>query len=220
MTTTPSTDRADLGPAWADLAHTLRTVAALFGAPGELAAARVLPWDTARRLRDWLRALEALARALLVALAARLPDRPQRPRGWTARRHDPSTDEWTDDAVATDASLLESERWAGVSFAGSPPTPRSGRARGESGTPGSASAPRFAWTLPLAHRLEALIRVAEAPERYARRVARRLAADPVAARRMLRPPPSEARSGPLREEVLAARTDAWRVCPVGSPDTG
>jgi hypothetical protein len=51
----------------------LKSLAAIFGCPGEIAREGCLDRAAALALRAWLGALEAMARALLVSLAAALP---------------------------------------------------------------------------------------------------------------------------------------------------
>jgi hypothetical protein len=191
-------------PGFADLAQLLRWVAALFGEPAEILDELVLEPRRGARLRGWLRALEAIARALLVLAAVDgpaprpVPFRPRAPRPFL--HDDPLTDEVDEPG---------SERWAGVAFRLVPPRP---------GAPSDAARGRPAGcvlTRPLAFRLEALIRVAEAPERYARRLARRLARAPGLAGRMLRRP---ARAGcPEFPDDDVGRAQGWAWMALAPP---
>ncbi|NIR60744.1 MAG: hypothetical protein GWO02_15175 [Gammaproteobacteria bacterium] len=191
---------------WTELKVLLRLVAAIFGEPASLLEEGAVARREGELLRGWLSALEAIARALLLAMAASLP-RPtcgRAPAGrWvrparTEQVHaDRDNEPWTDGAAAVDRP--GSERWAGVAFRASP------RSRGARGMRASTGAPRgLLFTRPLAYRLEALIRVAEAPQPYARRLARRLRAEPGLAARVLRAPPAGACAPPCADLVEQA----------------
>jgi hypothetical protein len=197
---------------WEELKALLRDVGAIFGDPASLWSERVLPRGEALSLRGWLAALEAAARALLLVMAARLP-RPEpgphvarraRPPAGAARPEPPHED-------APDTETPGSERWAGVVFRALPP---------KGGRPGRpAPARRFVSCRTLARRFEALIRVAEAPEAYARRLARRLYGSPALAARVLGPPPARGgRPPPWGDLPEAARTHA--VAAAAAFDTG
>ena len=192
-------------PTWSDLRVLLRWAAALFGEPVELLEAQVVERRQGLALRGWLRALEAIARALLVLLAAGLPTPdPQRSSSGPRRPGaSPTADAKSPNAPSTDDEAeASSERWAGVTFRVVPPT---WRAPG----PHARTAPaRFVWTRLLALRFEALIRVAEAPERYARRLARRLHAAPALGIRVLRPLALTASEGFPRDDVAHAQAHA------------
>jgi hypothetical protein len=195
--------QADDKPCWEDLATLLRWAAALFGEPASLHHDRLVERSRGLALRGWLRGLEAIARALLLMAAAALtrpaPARSRAPRAAPPARDagDPSTD---------DGAADPSERWAGVAFRLAPPASR-------------ASLGRDRWppaplirTAPLAVRFEALIRVAEAPGRYVRRMSRRLHAAPSLARlaaRILRWPGTRDDEGPPRDDIARAQAHAW-----------
>jgi hypothetical protein len=202
-------------PLWEGLKTAIRWTALIFGEPASL-------WDdiAGRRgevlsLRTWLSALEALARTLLLLMAVRLPApdarkprqrRPRKPIGsadLATLTHDPL------------AAPLNSQLWAGVAFHIAPSKRRSRR--------GGLS--KSLWsclpTRPLAYRFEALIRVAENPAPFARRLARRLREDPALAARMLRRPKSAGDCPPPCAELLQqAQGLARGVAPVVPPGTG
>ena len=114
-----------------------------------------------RKMSDWVHHLEVLVRWLILtaALAIRITLKPRDPKPRKAKRrlhiiwdNKPST-------------------WVRLSFSIFPRTTRSTRTRSASAKPQS----RFARTLPLARRLEALRRILVAPEASARRAAFHLA---------------------------------------------
>ncbi len=164
----------------------LKWIDIAFGQPADLV--RRLPVLEWRRLRTWVRGAEELASTLIRALAAGMgeqPCGPRRPSAVVSERSAPDTDH------------SDSERWTGVVFR----TTRSDRSAAPAPTTGFAEPfdssafsdpgiftdePRrpdaFRDARRLALRFEAAIRVAENPERYARRLARRTA----------RPPPDRA----------------------------
>jgi hypothetical protein len=187
--------------------------AQIFGEPALLLADVVLPRREGRRLMAWLAALESLARALLLVMAARLPRpapakaRPRRTRGSGAAL-DQNTEEHPPSAEPPGSEL-----WAGVVFHAAP------RRRG--GPRGPETPPRrFLPARALAYRFEALIRVAETPEPFARRLARRLWAEPALAADVLRGPDGEGGPPPWDDLIGAARAQARAAAPVFSPDTG
>jgi hypothetical protein len=167
---------------WDELKEILRLIAQIWGEPARLFEDVVLPTREGLRLRTWLAALERLARTLLLVMAARLPKpAPARARTRTSGR--PSAPEQREaEGLAFPPEVPGSELWAGVVFHALPCEPGRDRAR-----------ERRAWSPPrrfmparaLAYRFEALIRIAEAPEPFARRLARRLWAEPALAERVL-----------------------------------
>jgi hypothetical protein len=169
---------------WAELKTVLRLTARIFGAPVDLYEERVLPRREARILRAWIGALETIARALLAVMAVRIdnPNPAPAPRRARARRLNktiPPQAAADTHAPFTDRSTAlvrpyDSDAWSGVVFRVASPT-RNGSGGG-SGTPR-----RFHFVRGLTFRLEALIRVAEKPEGCARRLARRLHAQPAIA---------------------------------------
>jgi hypothetical protein len=172
---------------WQELKIALRWMAQLFGEPAALWEDMALRRDEALSLRAWIAALEALARALLLLMAVRMPASPsartpiRRGQRKPASAPDPQTDEPSPNPPDAPPG---SERWAGVSFRIAPEAPRMGEGRfGRAKRRPRGCLPARA----LAFRLEALIRVAESPERFARRLARRLGGESALAARILRP---------------------------------
>jgi hypothetical protein len=212
-----------------ELKQLVRSFVAVFGDPAALYTERAMLRRDALALIEWLRAMERLTRALLVTLAARLPrpapvlrastspalrkqisalrtrrDAEDHGDGGTTLR---SPTEPSPDQIA--AAIAQSERWTGVSFRAL--VARPGRASGA-----ARSTPwRFVETRPLAYRLEALIRVVQDPERYARRLAKRLWAEPLASARalapMARPGFARTRFTELAEEARPLAVDAARA---------
>jgi hypothetical protein len=209
---------ADASPSWDDLKALLRWAGALFGEPADLFDERVMERKQWRLLRTWIVALEAIARALLAAMAASLPP----PKPAVAPRRTAK-----DDAKATVApyaaekasghdgpEMPPSEQWAGVVFRCALPEPR-----------GSAGRPRrepfrFVATRGLAYRFEALVRVAEEPLRYAQRLARKLSATPGLASRVLREPRWPGGRTLFEEDIRLALVQARGSPLPGAPDTG
>lgn len=157
----------------------------IFGEPRALL--RRLPHDDWRRLRTWIRALEALAGRLVRLLAAEIEAAAEAP---------PSKPSWTPPRKLSGAPYTEdqdSARWIGVSLRlsaarTSSPTASRRRSFGAPYVPDGGRSARG-----LAVRLEALIRLFENPMRRARRWVRRRAR-PVP---IQRPRPRMA-SGPVR----------------------
>ncbi len=202
---------------WTDLAAHLRAVAVLFGQPSDLLEDQVLERREWVALCSWLRALEAIARALLLMMAAGSPRAAQASRRGArrpgrGRRERPLTDGAPAERASSE-DIPPSERWAGVAFRCAPRAPQARVARRAS----EARSFYFTRALALAHRFEALIRVAERPEAYARRLARRLDARPALRARMLRAPRLAPGHAPP-SDVKAALDVARRA--VIAPDTG
>jgi hypothetical protein len=210
----PDDGSFDADTAWPGFAQRLRWMAAVFGAPADLAADGVLARADVQRLRAWLGALETLARALLVRLAAeiapRLPAvRVRRGRSAALAPATTVVESASDDLLAlfvVRAVDDDSSAWRGVAFRHLPPVAR----RADRRCSACARPSRFVETLGCARRFEALIRVAEAPERYARRLARRLVARPDAAGRVLTPLKANGPAWLPRAAVRAAQ-DAART---------
>src|SRR5690606_12984261 len=101
-------------------------------------------------------------------------------------------------------------------------TPRKAGTRRRRARGARAAAPRrFVFTRALAYRFEALIRVAEAPEAHARRLARRLRAEPGLAARLLVPPRACAAGPPLFGDVVEDALAEARAAPAAfAADTG
>jgi hypothetical protein len=203
---------ASAKPTWEELAQLIKWALALFGAPAELAAEVLAPRRSALAIRGWLAALEGMARALLLTMTFSLPG-PNVIPGRARRRvrpapaapdrgHDPFAEFFVEDP---EAEPPPSEGWAGVAFRTLPSS--------RSTTPGGPRKPALHHlpTRSLALRLEALIRVAEAPEVYARRLARTLAR-----RRLRNSPPLVPRilrwpkgGGRLSEALARFQAHAW-----------
>jgi hypothetical protein len=202
---------------WEALKHALRWVVKIFGEPVDLLD------DLARRrgdvlpLRAWLRGLETLARALLLAMAGRLPQElsgpePARKRAGQSKPHarpEPTFATFTDYLTARPVG---SERWADVVFRVTPRMSLAAVAREPHRSPGTCLPTRA-----LAYRLEALIRVAEGPARYASRIARRLRAEPALAARVLRRLQGEGRRPTPCDELIE---EARALARVFRPGTG
>jgi hypothetical protein len=214
------TNAPDDRPTWEDLATLLRWAMAIAGAPVALLAREVVVRTEALEIVALLRTLEGVARALLLIMVAGIepPARatPRRGRATESaeRRAAPTANEII--AAGEDEDEASSERWAGVAFRALPPP--LGRCSGETrGAPAHLRSTR-----PLALRLEALIRVAAAPERYARRLRRLLAVrrgsnGPPSPARMLRWP----RRAPTLSDTLAgAQAHAWVALGAAGLDTG
>src|SRR5690606_3870320 len=106
----------------------VRLMAAVFGAPADLLAEGAVSRREGALIRSWLEALEGIARALLLAMAARLPrSAPSRGGRRPPRRKVGAPDtaladgESRPDALPDD-ELPDSERWAGVVFRALSPT--------------------------------------------------------------------------------------------------
>jgi hypothetical protein len=208
---------ADDKTLWLDLKALLRVVGAIFGGPVDLWEQAAVEQRAARLLRAWLRALERIARALLLAMAARLPAdaKPRTPLGRAASRPRGAAAPQSDLPRAGDAppETPPPEQWAGVAFRVLPPAAGSGA---PSGAPH-----HFVFIRALAFRFEALIRVARSPEPYARRLARRLRATPGLAERVLRPGPAcDDRPAPCEELADLASALAWAAVGALTPETG
>ena len=211
----------DRDTAWSDVAERLRWLTVLFGHPVEiLHGVRLAPRD-ARILRGWLAGLEALVRALLLMLAAEIDPPPRPPAAPQRAKHPAQPPPAAADALAEP----DSARWRGVAFRTFPrpnhasPAARRRHSQSLRGRAGAGGGPRPVDAAPLAKRFEALFRVADAPERHARRLALRLSRRPGRDHpRLLRPPPGcrHPTSVPpgLWDDVLAAQDAARAVHPL------
>jgi hypothetical protein len=120
-----------------------------------------------------------------------------------------ANDPATDDPTA-------SERWRGVWFRYASRVARRPAAR-ESRRERDGAIPRqFVESALLALRFEALIRTAESPERYARRLAWRLADGRATEQRLLRPLPRKGSAGLPRDDVEAAQAEARLAAPAAA----
>jgi hypothetical protein len=205
------TDAADTPPTWVDLAAQLRNVAMLFGGPARMRDRGLVERAEWRRIRGWLVALETIARALLVLLAAALPEPVERPPGFAKTFGRAKRGETAEDPNESS----ESERWTGVAF-WRPPHDRAG-----GGPKGTFREPQsHLSTRSLARRFEALIRVSEAPERYARRLARRMRVDSELGGEALSRRGSRTWDACFRDEIDRVQAAAWRVLVQPAFDTG
>ena len=193
---TPFDDDDTSPPAlWDAARYALRWLVNLFGSPAEMAGLEVLAPRERMDVLGWLRPLEALVRALLVIRAAEMPAPIRRtPR---AKRSPPRSRQM----VEHDPDKPESWR---VSFRAVPAPPGLGSGRYAPG----AELPS-AW--PLAERLEAVIRVLENPDPFARRLVGRLRAEPGQSPRILCPPPDRKQIGPREWAFTHARAQALQA---------
>jgi hypothetical protein len=181
---------------WRVAGALLTTLHHLFGDASDIAALHTVTARTRALMLPWLRAAEALLRRLLLVEAshyAREELAPARPRARLARTRrvvafDPAKpDEWR----VTFRCVLDRRR------------PR----RRDAGGP-RQNASRFHTAWPLAERYEALMRAYNDPAPYARRLARRLYAEPLRAAAILAHPLPEVG----REQIEAATPLAEAAC--------
>jgi hypothetical protein len=184
---------------WLIAQRFITTLFNLFGEPAEIAARHTILRDEWRIILSWLRAGEALMRQLLLIEAASLPKPNTRPILWAKRERKRRELSFSAEAP---------QDWR-VSFRMFTPTfPGRSARRGEPGPivqhaaadewtpaqhvqawPGSVEhAARFKSAWPIAERIEALLRVFNNPEPYARRLAARLYAKPHRAASLTRHP--------------------------------
>jgi hypothetical protein len=213
------TDAPNDRPSWEDFAVLLRLAMAIAGAPVALLAREVVARTEALQIRALLRTLEGVARALLLIMVAGMTDAAgsrSAARARAARSGERRAAPTADEVIAAGEDEASSERWAGVVFRALP------RPLGRCGGDTNRAPAHLCGTRPLALRLEALIRVAAAPERYARRLRRLLAArrgsnGPPPPARMLRLP----RRAPMLSDTLAgAQAHAWVALGDGGLDSG
>ena len=203
-------------PTWDDLKDLLRWFGSLFGDPKRIYEDQVVKKKFGLIIRGWLAGLEAIARSLLMMMAAQLPKpegRPQTPRVMPPRSWKPAG---PPEIIPGVFEAPDSKTWTGVSFQLIPPLPMEGASwRASSGLPATMMR-----TKPLAYRLEALIRVIEKPERYAERLSRRLHAESSLALRVLHQPnPPDCRSFP-RHDVAHVQSHGWLAYDSFKSDTG
>ena len=222
---------------WDGARHVMGWLLSLFGAPAAIVEMGVLTPGERAEILIWLRPAEALARLLLLADAAAQMADPSMapPPARTSRRAMPADRT----AVPTRCDPANTERWR-VSFRACPraslshspppapsaaPQQRLPEPRREMAAGGRGADLRDPW--PIAERVEAVIRVLEAPAPYARRLARRLAARAERRARiaaaLLRPAPSRTgarrpRHGPA--DTLLAEARAHAGAALAAWDTG
>jgi hypothetical protein len=179
----------------------IETVAHLFGAPAELARTGWIERAVARAARLWIRLLEVMACLLILKLAETLVAPRTRDRGFGVgggggggRRA-----VLRDGCRRVDASDPDSAHWRGIAFR----LPRSAGLRDpvRGATPGAKSSrrppARLVESLPLAIRFEALCRVAQAPELYAKKYARAAPAPSAPPSRAPKPRPPAPKPPPV-----------------------
>ena len=195
----------------------LHLLHALFGAPEDVAREHTLSRAAYTLMLSWLRVGEALLRRLLVIEAAAF-DHPAPSRARAPRQRQRKLMHFTPD---------NPQDWR-VSFrcfssspadSGGSPEPRSGKGKGQR-APSDAfgvSSParggdknRFFSAWPIAERYEALLRVFNAPHAYARRLARRLHANPRALETVLHQPEHFTDRVDDAEHITATARSAWR----------
>jgi hypothetical protein len=160
--------------AWEQVKVLLGFITALFGAPGALAAQLYLRAATRLEILQWLAPLEALARRLLAIEALALPP-PNMPPPRTRLRDAPVDGALREPALPA-AAAADPETWRVVFNLW--PGARAGAhtpARAHTAAP-EGDPPLLRNALSLARRIEALRRLAEAPEHALRRMAALLAA--------------------------------------------
>lgn len=171
----------------------LNVIYNLFGEPKAIAAQHTLTAKAHKLMASWLRTAEALMRRLLLMEAAALKltyaSCPTKTRA-RARSAKPEFDPENPDSWRVSLRcFLDRRRPAGGA---------AGRPRKEK---------RFYSAWPLAKRYQAMIRVFNEPLRYARRLTRRLNAEPHRAAELLRAPPEYER----RTEAPVFDQDAERA---------
>lgn len=178
MTSTPDTQDIRNAPIalWRTAGAFLRTLFSLFGPPEAIAAQHTMTAKAHKLALSWIRVGEAFVRHLLLIEAAALPRpstapraRAPRPRQRRLVIHEMDAPEQWRVSFRCARAIMDRRR------------PRQPPAHaGE--TPAGQIRFHSAW--PLAERLEAMLRAYNNPAPYARRLARRLYARPVAAQAM------------------------------------
>jgi hypothetical protein len=169
----------------------------LFGSPAEIAARRTLTHKPYALMLSWLRAGEALMRRLLVIEAAAYAKPNTPPRLWPKRPR-------ARRAVAFWQEKPEDWRVSFRCFADRP-----SHARGA--VSGQSNEQRFHEAWPAALRFEALIRAFNDPHAYARRIAKRLHANPPRLAELLHAPPEYDTRVDRGAEITSAAARAWRT---------
>lgn len=169
----------DLESAWGLGRDLILMIALRFGLPASLARRRTIARRERALMLAWLAPLEHFVRRLLFIAAAAM-GRPNAPREIPPVPGIKQT-------IGRPGFASEDSRDWGVSFMLFEPERRPAKARPS----GRVECwPRAAHSaLPLAERFEALIRVTENPDRYAKRLAQRLRAKPARVRRLIRSAP-------------------------------
>ncbi len=196
----------------------LHLLHSLFGAPEDVAREHTLSRAAYALMLSWLRVGEALLRRLLLIEAAAFehpaPSRARAPRQRQRRLMHFTADNPEDWRVSFHCSSSSPANSGGSA------EPRSGKAKGRVLAPSDAlgvfsptrggDKKRFHSAWPIAERYEALLRVFNAPYAYARRLARRLHANPRQLDTVLREPEHYAHRVDDAEALTAAARNAWR----------
>lgn len=200
-------------PLWAIARAFIVTFFALFGSPQELAEKHTLTGKDYRLTLDWLRAGETLLRRLLLIEAAH-HDKPNvrpllRERRARARKLMSFTPDQPEAWRVSFRMFVSSRRTPRPPRAKRPGKPR--LSREERVCSENWPRPTLHSTWPLAERVEAMLRVFNDPEPYAKRLARRLHATPHRVRALLRHPASApGLIGPESFAATVAPCDAAR----------
>lgn len=194
----------------------MHTLYALFGAPEDVAADHTLTRAAHTLMASWLRCAEAMLRRLLLIEASAFPKPNTRPLLHEKRKR-------TRREMSFTAGNPEAWRVSFRCFASmqrqrprrrkpAPAVRKIQLDRRDRWHQDRWTRPTFASAWPLAERYEAILRVFNNPEPYARRLARRLHATPHRIREALRAPPEAEHRvdmfDQMREQVLSAATFA------------
>ncbi|MFZ2029052.1 MAG: hypothetical protein WAU68_01980 [Vitreimonas sp.] len=222
---TPKVERTAPLILWRVAQSFLHTLHALFGGPERIAFQHTLTQEPYRLLLSWIRCGEAMMRRLLLIEAAAYPKPNTPPRLWPKRTRVRRLVGFDDD---------KPETWR-VSFrcfsSGPPASSRQKKCRQDAGGPKraedypspigdmhfhqgpwfTAKPAKFYSAWPLAERYEALLRVFNSPEPYARRLAKRLHALTHRLRELLRAPPEAERRIERFEALTHAAEIPWRI---------
>ncbi|HYD86397.1 MAG TPA: hypothetical protein VEA80_02880 [Vitreimonas sp.] len=199
QTAQPATRHAPL-EFWRIAEWFLRTLHGLFGAPEEIAAQHTLTAKAYKLMAPWFSVGEAiLRRLLLIEAAAYDAPAPRRiPRAKRPRKRRLVTF-YPDDAASWRVHfrcMPAAERAVGTGAAQRPQNAR------------ASFGLQFRSAWPLALRFEAMLRVFNAPQAYAKRLARRLRGNPNAVEAVLRAPPEYAHRADRAEELTEAAKSA------------
>jgi hypothetical protein len=193
----------------------LHVLHSLFGAPEDVAREHTLTRAAHTLMLSWLRVGEALLRRLLLieaavysgALHCNEPGTSVRQPRQRARKRMSFTPENPEDWRVTFRCFSSSPAISGGSV-----ETRSGKTKGRVAPSDRPAGFHSAW--PLAERYEALLRVFNAPHAYARRLAKRLHAQPQRLSAVLEAPDEYFHRVDDAEDLTAAAKSAWR-----KPDT-
>lgn len=189
----------------------LHVLYSLFGAPEDVAREHTLTRAAHTLLLSWLRVGEALMRRLLVIEAAVYPGALQSNEPGTscrqprqrARKLMSFTPENPEDWRVSFRCFSSSPAMSGGSV-----ETRSGETKGQVAPSDRPAGFHSAW--PLAERYEALLRVFNAPHAYARRLAKRLHAQPQRLSAVLEAPDEYFHRVDQAEDITTAAKHPWR----------